>query len=227
MNTLTMMTCRLLYALLVLALCCCPSVCATDTEHDPKNGAGGKAIKPTSPAPEPPTVKSEVMVGSKSNSDTTQVQNQAAGGGGSADSLSTSSTPAGESVTYGTKGSTDPETGRKQERDAVAGAEVLQVQPGNEESPDSRTVTAPITATTGMPPTPPNELENNSAKNVTAPTTTTTTEAPSNTTTDVPTTTTTRAPSRLREIDGSLSSSAWVCAPLLLAVSALAYTTVV
>ncbi|RNC54392.1 mucin TcMUCII [Trypanosoma cruzi] len=66
-----------------------------------------------------------------------------------------------------------------------------------------------------------------------APTTTTTTtttttaapEAPSTTTTETPTTTTTRAPSRLREIDGSLSSSAWVCAPLLLAVSALAYTT--
>ncbi|EAN83511.1 mucin TcMUCII, putative, partial [Trypanosoma cruzi] len=36
---------------------------------------------------------------------------------------------------------------------------------------------------------------------------------------------TTRAPSLLRESDGSLSSSAWVCAPLLLAVSALAYTT--
>ncbi|KAF5214598.1 hypothetical protein ECC02_012779 [Trypanosoma cruzi] len=59
-------------------------------------------------------------------------------------------------------------------------------------------------------------------------TTTTTTKAPTTTTTtttEAPTTTTTRAPSRLREIDGSLSSSAWVCAPLLLAVSALAYTT--
>ncbi|EAN93340.1 mucin TcMUCII, putative, partial [Trypanosoma cruzi] len=62
-----------------------------------------------------------------------------------------------------------------------------------------------------------------------APTTTTTTttapKAPSTTTsTEAPTTTTTRAPSLQREIDGSLSSSAWVCAPLLLAVSALAYT---
>ncbi|KAF5215410.1 mucin TcMUCII [Trypanosoma cruzi] len=55
----------------------------------------------------------------------------------------------------------------------------------------------------------------------------TTTEAPSNTArnTEAPTTTTTTStPSRLREIDGSLSSSAWVCAPLLLAASALAYT---
>ncbi|EAN84403.1 putative mucin TcMUC [Trypanosoma cruzi] len=55
----------------------------------------------------------------------------------------------------------------------------------------------------------------------------TTTEAPTTTTTETPTTTTTtRAPSRLREFDGSLSSSAWVCAPLLLAVYALACTTV-
>ncbi|EAN89271.1 putative mucin TcMUCII [Trypanosoma cruzi] len=56
-------------------------------------------------------------------------------------------------------------------------------------------------------------------------TTSTAPEASSTTTTETPSTTTTRAPSRLREIDGSLSSSAWVCAPLLLAVSALAYTT--
>ncbi|PBJ76019.1 mucin TcMUCI [Trypanosoma cruzi cruzi] len=41
-----------------------------------------------------------------------------------------------------------------------------------------------------------------------------------------PTVSTTRAPSSIREIDGSLSSSAWVCAPLVLAASALAYTTV-
>ncbi|KAF8296588.1 putative mucin TcMUCII [Trypanosoma cruzi] len=56
-------------------------------------------------------------------------------------------------------------------------------------------------------------------------TTSTAPETSSTTTTEAPTTTTTRAPSLLREIDGSLSSSAWVCAPLLLAVSALAYTT--
>ncbi|EAN85736.1 mucin TcMUCI, putative [Trypanosoma cruzi] len=59
-----------------------------------------------------------------------------------------------------------------------------------------------------------------------APTTTTTstTQAPSTTTTEAPAVSTTRAPSSLREMDGSLSSSAWVCAPLLLAASALAYT---
>ncbi|EAN85052.1 putative mucin TcMUCII [Trypanosoma cruzi] len=59
-----------------------------------------------------------------------------------------------------------------------------------------------------------------------APTTTTTstTQAPITTTTEAPAVSTTRAPSSLREMDGSLSSSAWVCAPLLLAASALAYT---
>ncbi|EAN83406.1 putative mucin TcMUCII [Trypanosoma cruzi] len=65
----------------------------------------------------------------------------------------------------------------------------------------------------------------NAPATTTTTTTTTAPEASSTTTTEAPTTTITRAPSRLREIDGSLSSSAWVCAPLLLAVSALAYTT--
>ncbi|RNC40562.1 mucin TcMUCII, partial [Trypanosoma cruzi] len=67
-----------------------------------------------------------------------------------------------------------------------------------------------------------NKSEEDSAQKTT---TTTTTQAPS-ATTGAPTTTTTHTPLRLREIDGSLSSSAWVCAPLLLAVSALAYTAV-
>ncbi|RNC32816.1 mucin TcMUCII [Trypanosoma cruzi] len=57
-------------------------------------------------------------------------------------------------------------------------------------------------------------------------TTITTPEAPSATTTEAPAVSTTRAPSRLRSVDGSLSSSAWVCAPLVLAASALAYTAV-
>ncbi|EAN82534.1 mucin TcMUCII, putative, partial [Trypanosoma cruzi] len=54
--------------------------------------------------------------------------------------------------------------------------------------------------------------------------TTTTTEAPSITTTEAPTTRTTRAPPLLRKIDGSPSSPAWVYAPLVLAVSVLAYS---
>ncbi|RNC43218.1 mucin TcMUCII [Trypanosoma cruzi] len=56
-------------------------------------------------------------------------------------------------------------------------------------------------------------------------TTTTAPETPSTTTIEAPTTTNTSAPSRLRSVDGSLSSSAWVGAPLVLAASALAYTT--
>ncbi|KAF8278617.1 hypothetical protein TcBrA4_0113010 [Trypanosoma cruzi] len=59
-------------------------------------------------------------------------------------------------------------------------------------------------------------------------TNTTTTSAPETptTTTEAPTTTSSRAPLRLREVDVSLSGSAWMCAPLLLAVSALTYATV-
>ncbi|PBJ78763.1 mucin TcMUCII [Trypanosoma cruzi cruzi] len=218
-----MMTCRLLCALLVLALCCCPSVCAAGSEEG-VNISGQPPVQPGVQNPSSTQLESDTsgVTGPNGNSDTTQGQNQAAGGGGSETSLLAPSAPKGESVT----------SGRKQETDAMAGAELLQIQPGNSGSPDSRSVTAPSTATTGMSPTPPNELENNSAKRISAPTTTTTTtttttapEAQSTTTTEAPTTTTTtRAASRLREIDGSLSSSAWVCAPLLLAVSALAYT---
>ncbi|EAN96055.1 putative mucin TcMUCII [Trypanosoma cruzi] len=234
-----MMTCRLLCALLVLALCCCPSVCVAADGEKNVDVPGQPPVQPGVQTPSSKQLQSGAsgVAGSQSNSDVTQGQNQVTGGGGSQNSLPSPPAPTGESATSGTKGSTDPEAGRSKEPDAVTGAGVLQIQPRDAESPDSRTVTAPSTATTGMSPTPPNELENNSAKRITAPTTTTTTaeapatttttttQAPSDTSTEAPTTTTTRAPSRLREIDGSLSSSAWVCAPLLLAVSALAYTT--
>ncbi|ESS60825.1 mucin TcMUCII [Trypanosoma cruzi Dm28c] len=223
-----MMSCRLLCALLVLALCCCPSVCVTADGEKDVNISGQPLLQQVLQTPSSTQLQSDTsgVTGPKGNSDTTQGQNQAAGGGGSEMSLLAPSAPKGESVKSGTKGPTDPETGRTQETDAMAGAEVLHIQPGNAGSPNSRSVTAPSTATTGMSPTPPNELENNSEKRISAPTTTTTTtapEAPSTTTTEAPTTTT-RTPSHLREVDGSLSSSAWVCAPLLLAVSALAYT---
>ncbi|KAF8277582.1 putative mucin TcMUCII [Trypanosoma cruzi] len=222
-----MMTCRLLCTLLVLALCCCPSVCVIADGEKDVNISGQPPVQPGVQTPSSTQLQSDTsgVTGSNGNSDTTQVQNQAAGAGVSEKSLLTPSAPKGESVTSGTKGSTDPETGRKQETDAMAGAEVLQVQPGNEESPDSRSVTAPSTTTTT---TTTESTTTTTTTTTQAPTTTTTTttQAPSTTTTEAPTTTTTRAPSRLREIDGSLSSSAWVCAPLLLAASALAYTTV-
>ncbi|KAF5214040.1 hypothetical protein ECC02_013401 [Trypanosoma cruzi] len=230
-----MMTCRLLCALLVLALCCCPSVCAT-ADGEGVNILGQPLPQPGVQTPSSTQLQSDNsgVAGSQSNSDTTKGQNQVTGRGGGENSLLTPPAPTRESATSGTKESTDPEAGRTQEPDAMTGAGVLQIQPRDAESPDSRTVTAPSTATTGMSPTPPNELEKNSAKRITAPATTTTTtttttapEAPSTTTsTEAPTTTTTRAPSRLREVDGSLSSSAWVCAPLVLAASALAYTAV-
>ncbi|EAN93978.1 putative mucin TcMUC [Trypanosoma cruzi] len=89
----------------------------------------------------------------------------------------------------------------------------------NAQTQSMRTDAAPSTAQTQNSP---NSKGQESESEIT------TTEGPSTTArnTEAPTTTTTRAPSRLREIDGSLSSSAWVCASLLLAVSALAYTTV-
>ncbi|EAN89806.1 mucin TcMUCII, putative, partial [Trypanosoma cruzi] len=46
-----MMTCRLLCALLVLALCCCPSVCAKDTELVPNSGSNGNISSLPSHAP--------------------------------------------------------------------------------------------------------------------------------------------------------------------------------
>ncbi|PBJ76892.1 mucin TcMUCII [Trypanosoma cruzi cruzi] len=88
----------------------------------------------------------------------------------------------------------------------------------NAQTQSMRTDTAPSTAQTQNSP---NSKSQESEAEIT------TTEAPIDTAinAEAPTTmTTTRAPSRLREIDGSLSSSAWVCAPLLLAVSALTYT---
>ncbi|PBJ79626.1 mucin TcMUCII [Trypanosoma cruzi cruzi] len=227
-----MMTCRLLCALLVLALCCCPSVCVTADGEKDVNISVQPPVQPGVQTPSSTQLQSDIsgVTRPKGNSDTTQVQNQASGGGGSENSLLTPSAPAGESVTYGPKGSTVPETGSTQETDAMTGAGVLQIKPGNEESPDSRTVTAPsttITTTTTESTTTNTTTTTTQAPSTT--TTTTTTQAPIGkaTTTEAPTTTTTRAPSRLREIDGSLSSSAWVCAPLLLAASALAYTTLV
>ncbi|KAF8303641.1 putative mucin TcMUCII [Trypanosoma cruzi] len=174
-----MTTCRLLCALLVLALCCCPSVCEADTDLDPNTGAGGKAIKPTSPDSQPPTAMPEV-VGVSDSEPAPKAEDLSNG---------TTMITAVEVPTRATEGSHETIS----TTDAPA-----------KENKTTTTTQAPTTTTT----------------------TTTTTQAPSTTTTEVPTTTTTRAPSRLREIDGSLSSSAWVCAPLLLAASALAYTTV-
>ncbi|EAN87661.1 putative mucin TcMUCII [Trypanosoma cruzi] len=177
-----MMTCRLLCALLVLALCCCPSVCVTGTGEELNKDSSSL---PT-PRPQEAGVSGTDGAGSQSGSSTGQKSRE--------NSTSQASDP-GTDVpeTPGTEG---PESIPIQEQQPSEATGTVSAQSQKENAPTTTTTTT-----------------------TKAPTTTTTT------TTEAPTTTTTRAPSLLRESDGSLSSSAWVCAPLLLAVSALAYTT--
>ncbi|KAF5214182.1 hypothetical protein ECC02_013243 [Trypanosoma cruzi] len=217
-----MMTCRLLCALLVLALCCCPSVCAKDTNMDQNSGSNGKVGSPLPPAPannldpEAPVIPnknttpgdradagqspspreavSQVTAASGPPSNGLDAEPGKVGGGGS-ESKDTIDVLQGEDI--------DDTRGRKSKTNAFAHQTEQEV-----EDPAKKTTTT--TTTTQAPTT----------------TTTTAPEAPTTTTTAAPTTTITFAPSRLREIDGGLSSSAWVCAPLLLAASALAYTAV-
>ncbi|KAF8284955.1 putative mucin TcMUCII, partial [Trypanosoma cruzi] len=178
-------TCRLLCALLVLALCCCPSVCGTEgsdkltqfvQNSDRQPGISGTdgGQKDKNEGPGPGVVTTTDQDNGKVEEKTVPKANENANSqdasGASVQSAKTSA--ADKSATISKVDSTVQKT--------------------------TTTTNAPTTTTT-----------------------TTTTTAP-----EAPTTTTTRAPSRLREIDGSLSSSAWVCAPLVLAVSALVYTTV-
>ncbi|PWV01016.1 putative mucin TcMUCII [Trypanosoma cruzi] len=210
-----MMTCRLLCALLVLALCCCPSVCVAETQsgpeafsttpmttiarppvpnekanHKPNVGVGSPPPlpEPSNPTSGQPGVHSNEAAAERGNT---------AGDAGNLPSPHSQSSGAHNAV----QGKSTEDTTGPQSRTSTS------TEQANKNVDDS---TEETTTTTTKPPTT---------------TTTTTTQAPSTTTTEAPTTTTTRAPSRLREVDGSLSSSAWVCAPLLLAVSALAYTT--
>ncbi|EAN96459.1 putative mucin TcMUCII [Trypanosoma cruzi] len=213
-----MMTCRLLCALLVLALCCCcPSVCVSETQLK-DTGARvqeqGSGAPP--PPPQPPTAKPvEAIVGAPSQSTpatgTPPVPGQSdlpttgsvakLGNGGGEGPGSTSKEGLGPKV------STEPNTSlTKGTKEQQSRTETSAEQTNKESEAPAQTTT---TTTTTQPPTT---------------TTTTTTEAPSTTITEAPAVSTTSAPSRLREIDGSLSSSAWVCAPLVLAASALAYT---
>ncbi|EAN89802.1 putative mucin TcMUCII [Trypanosoma cruzi] len=186
-----MMTCRLLCALLVLALCCCPSVCVAETENGPK---AAPVPPPPPPEPTPPTA------GQLGSSSLEPVGKPGNDGGEEPGSSSTAG--------LGPKVSTEPNTSlsegtkEQQSRTETSGEEK------NKESETSAQKTT--TTTTTKPPTT---------------TTTTTTKAPNTTTTEAPAVSTTRVPSRLREMDSSLSSSAWACAPPLLAASALAYTT--
>ncbi|EAN89151.1 putative mucin TcMUCII [Trypanosoma cruzi] len=229
-----MMTCRLLCALLVLALCCCSSVCAAatgevklpslgslssesqvedDPDEEPGSGTGsseeGKTKVPVTPGSSGAVTQSneaEMPVRTGEKKGTTEDENDTT----APKSQSKGSTvEQGEADVDGGKSLTAP---KRQSGDAI---DTVHEEDGSTTGPQSRTTKSADQT----------DRETKDAAATTT-TTTTTTEAPSATTTEAPTTTTTRAPSRLREIDGSLSSSAWVGAPLLLAASALAYTTV-
>ncbi|EAN85311.1 putative mucin TcMUCII [Trypanosoma cruzi] len=193
-----MMTCRLLCALLVLALCCCPSVCMTTSEDT----AG------------------------KSGKDSVSTNSKPDGKGLVTESLSTTSLPRPEthSEVRGTEKSHATATITKTPQSQNTSNNTQDLDDGNSNERKEHTNT--VTANEQKKAAAPTTTTTTTTKAPTTTTTTTTTQATSTTTTEAPTTTTTRAPSLLREIDGSLSSSAWVCAPLLLAVSALAYTTV-
>ncbi|KAF8306585.1 putative mucin TcMUCII [Trypanosoma cruzi] len=210
-----MMTCRLLCALLVLALCCCPSVCVADTQESVQEPSKNTTTNTKEQASENtentiPKADVEVNIRSSISESGPRVEDESSSPGtghtaghsknnaavkpGSTGPEKQSNEASGAVQTKGTNGVTQPQGGTKPSTE--------QANQGAEDAAATTTTTKAPTATT----TP------------VAPITTMTTEAP--------TTTTTRAPSRLREIDGSLSSSAWVCAPLLLAASALAYTAV-
>ncbi|KAF8290604.1 putative mucin TcMUCII [Trypanosoma cruzi] len=206
-----MMTCRLLCALLLLALCCCSSVCVTEAPlEDNENRVRERGVIPPIP-PQPPTaLLVDTHVSVASHSSTAKVvtiegagQRGPPGLGSSAElgMLDRDETrlPALEQQSDDEKNKVQSEGTKEQQSRTETSAEQTNKESG---------ASAQTTTTTTQPPT----------------TTSTTTQAPSTTTTEVPAVSTTHAPSRLREIDGSLSSSAWVCAPLVLAASALAYT---
>ncbi|ESS55279.1 hypothetical protein TCDM_13758 [Trypanosoma cruzi Dm28c] len=181
-----MTTCRLLCALLVLALCCCLSVCATAVVVEVDNP--GELSDPTDSNPDGQALVTD-------SPSTTPLPPKVSGGG---------------KVTAEPQGDLIQEQEEKPTNEEADGDETDNAKDQNQKTNAINTTTTTTTT-----------------KQATTTTTTTTVPvAPSTTTTtETPTTTTTRAPSLLREIDGSLRSSAWVCAPLLLAASALAYTT--
>ncbi|KAF8307129.1 putative mucin TcMUC [Trypanosoma cruzi] len=211
-----MMTCRLLCALLVLALCCCPSVCAVVSTQHTKVKAGE-------------TLTPQDSVGSN-DSDNKRAKDTELNGQSSDKEADSSERPSKKVSTP----TTPSPTGTGEEGPSRAPA--LQDERGASGQPgasEGNNLSPGSTGDSDMSDV--NNREHNKEVALTgkevkeqAPTTTTTTTTTTKTpttTTEAPTTTTSRAPSRLREFDGSLSNSAWVCAPLLLAVSALAYTT--
>ncbi|EAN83093.1 putative mucin TcMUCII [Trypanosoma cruzi] len=208
-----MMTCRLLCALLVLALCCCPSACVTVTAvtSEPLKPPQGTSLGIKSP--DLIILADQQDVGADALSPPVKavkegkprVSSNAENGEGATEQAGS------EDVDTKSRGSTE-NSSKSVVKSSEQNPEVLRP---NEEANLPTANTKTMTTTTTKAP-------------ATNTTTTTAPEAPSDAlnSAEASTTTNTRAPSRLREIDGSLSSSAWVCAPLLLAVSALACTAV-
>ncbi|KAF8277774.1 putative mucin TcMUCII [Trypanosoma cruzi] len=211
-----MMTCRLLCALLVLALCCCPSVCSGETVGDISTGSSMSLPQPNER--DNPDGGQDLQTDSDAElADSGSVEGGLRNGG---------STPLKRQENTVEVQKPNTEAGALQSGSAASGAgQVLNEKPGSiqvsgtaVEGKDGKKDDKEIKPTTSTTST-------TTTKTPTTTTTTTTTTAPSTTTTEMPNTATTRAPSRLRKVDGSLSSSAWVCASLLLAASALACTT--
>ncbi|RNC42107.1 mucin TcMUCII [Trypanosoma cruzi] len=188
------MTCRLLCALLVLALSCCPSVCAAGSEDKAEKAGQGATPQDSWGSSGSDNPGAKVTEDDEHSSDNKPIPSEGPSNTASAPPTPTS---AGTEGTSGLPTSQDGGGASGQ----PGGSEENNLSPGSTGDSDKSAVKNP---------------EHNKevalvGKEVNE---------------QAPTTTTTRAPSRLREIDGSLSSSAWVCAPLLLAVSALSYTTV-
>ncbi|KAF8296701.1 putative mucin TcMUCII [Trypanosoma cruzi] len=226
-----MMTCRLLCALLVLALCCCPSVCVTATGEE--QGEVNGSTLPQPPGAGVPGLPNTSKTSSSTDLEVTLPGPQNPDGKGQASDTrsDTARSTGGVADTLGNSGPTSPASDTEQGRGGSGrsgssgkAADTAQKN-GDNGTTESKSGNNPSVDQTN---TNADDSAEETTATTTSTTTTTTTKAPTTTTTtttEAPTTTTTRAPSLLREIDGSLSSSAWVCAPLLLAVSALAYTT--
>ncbi|EAN95651.1 putative mucin TcMUCII [Trypanosoma cruzi] len=206
-------TCRLLCALLVLALCCCPSVCVMANVVAEKDGPSESETPPEEPGRGANSLNSNTLTFPEAGKSGLQDKAHNAVEGKGPGVSSTEQTKRGSAPAQSGPGVGDIDspgaTGNSGKSVVNNSEQDKEVSKNNEEAK----VQIPNTTTTTT-----------NALTTTTTTTTTAPEAPSNTVmnTEAPTTTTTHAPSRLREIDGSLSSSAWVCVPLLLAVSALA-----
>ncbi|EAN85954.1 putative mucin TcMUCII [Trypanosoma cruzi] len=229
-----MMTCRLLCALLVLALCCCcPSMYASeipkkpnvdlDGSHSSPSGTGvQEALQATSQSgpqvlmsvPDQDKVDGEKRVLTDRNPQAGDAHNPVNGEVADGDT--------GLQILSDVSAEQTHEEPESRAKKTTTATKTKSPEDDKKSKPEANpNATSPIPS---APVTKPSDAS--AEKNTTTTTTTTTTtHPPITTTTEAPAVSTTRAPSRLREIDGSLSSSAWVCAPLVLAASALAYTT--